>query len=147
MTSTTFHRDHPIEPADAASGLRQVFRIDAAVCGVTGLLLVAAARPLADLADVATTTVIVGAGAFLVVLAAGLALALRSTDRNLARLAPWSAAGDLGWVAVSLALTIGVPMSGWGIALLLAQAAVVAGIAAAKLLLRCSTGTTIIGAR
>jgi len=150
MTSTdTFITSTAASPgsraAGAASTLRRVFLVDVALCAATGALLLAAADPLADLADVSTTSGIRAAGAFLVALAAALAGAARTTTTTLVRVAPWSAAGDLGWALGSFVVALAVDMSAAGRILVVLQALVVVGVAAAKLTARRSARTVMIG--
>jgi hypothetical protein len=75
----------------------------------------------------------VAAGAFLLVLGAGLALLARAEVHVLRALLPWSGEGDLLWAAGSVAVAALVDLTGPGRALVLAQAAVVALVGVAKL--------------
>lgn len=113
--------------------LRRIIRADVALCAASGLVLLLGAGALADLADVDGGGVIAGAGVFLLALAAALAWLSRAPAAVVVRLAPWSADGDFAWALASVALAVGVSMSGAGRALLVAQALVVAGIGGAKL--------------
>lgn len=112
--------------------VRRVLHGDAALCAVSGAVALLGARPLADLADLDGGGPVAAVGAFLLLLGADLALLARAGDRLVRRLNPWSAAGDLAWVAASLVVAVTVDMSGVGRALVLAQALVVAGVAIAK---------------
>jgi hypothetical protein len=120
----------PAEPA--AHDLRRLLRADAALCLVSGAVVAAAARPIADLLDVTSTSpILVTAGVLVVV---GLALvALAAAPRAvLAVGSALSAAGDAVWAIGFAAVAVLAPLSGEGRALVLAQAALVAAIGLAK---------------
>ncbi|QGG96424.1 hypothetical protein [Actinomarinicola tropica] len=118
---------------DRTRTLRAVMNLDVAACAVPGLALVELAGPVADVLGIENATPVTAAGAFLVVLAAELALLARAPARLLLRLTPWSAAGDAAWALGSAAVAAIAPLSGIGRLVVLAQGLAVAGMAVAKL--------------
>jgi hypothetical protein len=132
---TTVHQPvGAITPAPDAPthDLRRLLRADAALCLISGSVVAAAARPLADLLGVTSTAPILATAGVLAVV--GLALVgLAAAPRVL--LAPGSvlsATGDAVWALGFATVAVLAPLSGPGRALVLAQAAVVAGIGLAK---------------
>lgn len=117
---------------DPVDDVRRVLVADAVLCATSGAVLVAAARPLADLAGVDPAWPLAAAGAFLLALAVGLAVLARSSSRRVLALTPWSAEGDLLWAVGSFAVAAGVSLTGPGRALIAAQGLVVAGMALLK---------------
>ena len=105
--------------------LRLVLIADALTCLVFGLLLAAAAAPLA--AGIGLPPVLLFyAGLVLLPCAALMAIAARTLNRHLVRLV---IAGNLAWVAASLAVPFLFEVTGLGVAFVLGQAFVVAALA------------------
>ncbi|SDX53320.1 hypothetical protein SAMN05444336_106102 [Albimonas donghaensis] len=110
-----------------AARLRPLLRLDAAACLVMSLALLIAAEPLARLTGV-PSALLTWAGAALPPCAALMLLAAGP----LPRLAGLVVAGNAAWAIASLAVLALVPANGAGVALVLAQAAVVAALAWAE---------------
>ena len=131
MTTITM----PATAVPVVERARRLLRFDSLLCLASGVLLVAGAPVLTDLAGVEPLGPTVAAGVFLLVLGAGLAFLARAEERLVQGLLPWSGEGDLLWAAGSVALVVLVDLTGPGQGLVLAQAAAVAAIGVAKLAL------------
>lgn len=105
--------------------LPRVMAADAASCAATGALQLAATQPLAALTGL-PTPLLVGTGIFLLAYALAAAWMARRqpAPRTLIGLV---ALGNLGWAlgCVALMLAGRLPLTGWGMAWLAAQAVVV----------------------
>ena len=112
-----------------SSDLTGLLRLDAALCGATGALAVAAAPPVADVLgpDVSTTAVRV-VGVALLVWAADVALLARASGRLLRRGAVAVAGVNLAWELATVVLVLAGAFSVGGAVLALAVAAVVGGL-------------------
>lgn len=110
--------------AQSAGLLRLALRLDAVASGTMGLLLLLGNSFLAELLGL-PAGLLLGAGAVLVVFAAGVAaVGLR---RRLSRVGAWEIVViNALWVLASLVVAIAVPMTGLGVAFVLVQAAAVA---------------------
>jgi hypothetical protein len=135
MTNTT-HTHHHLEaapsPAVLTDPVRRVLAVDAGLCLGMGALLLAAAAPIAERADLAAPTFVRVLGAFLLVLGVDLVLFARAPQRWARLGAAFTGVGDVAWVAGSVALVATADLPGWAAAAVLAQAVVVPGIAATK---------------
>ena len=125
----------PAASSRARRQLRQLIAVDAAICFGSGLVLLVAAAPVADLIGVSTTTPVRVVGAFLLLLGVGLAWLSRASDRARSRWVPINAAGDLLWAAASLAVAVLADLTGPGRALIAAQGLLALAIGEAKLVL------------
>ena len=134
MTTTTVPTSTDFtETLGAISDVRRIVQADAVLCLVSGSLLVVGAQPIADVAGLEPAWPAAAAGAFLVLLGANLLFLARAAARHLLALTPWSADGDFLWAAASVAVAVGVSLTGTGRVLLIAQALLVAGVGVAKL--------------
>lgn len=109
--------------------LRNALRLDAVASGGLGVLALAADSVLKDLLGT-PTSLLVPAGAFLVLFA--LELLLLASLRRISRPAVWATvAVNLLWVfySVTILVTGAYPLTGLGIAFVIAQAVAVAGFA------------------
>jgi hypothetical protein len=110
----------------AAPSLRRVLGVDAATCVAMGLLLVAAAAPLATLLGL-PQPLLTGAGIVLFPCAA-----LMAATAAMRRPAPWLAwgviAGNAAWVLASIGVLLMFDLTALGIAFVVVQAAVVLGL-------------------
>jgi hypothetical protein len=119
--------------SDRVGPVRRVLRTDAALCAAMGAAFFAGAGPLAETACIDPSWPVAATGAFLVGLAGLLLLLSRGASRLVLALTPWSAESDFLWVAASIAVALGVALTGPGRAFILAQAAIVACVGVAKL--------------
>ncbi|MEO6318567.1 MAG: hypothetical protein ABIP36_07280 [Acidimicrobiales bacterium] len=126
--------DQPLRETRAATVVRRVVQADAAVTAVGGIVVLAAAEPVADLLGLATTGPVLAVGAVFVALSLVLALLGRADARSMLRLVPINAAGDLVWAAASIGVAALAELSGTGRALIAVQAVVVLAVGEAKLI-------------
>lgn len=110
--------------------LRRVLRLDAALCVASGVLMTLGAAPLASALGL-SPALLLGAGAALFPIALLMLHAARRepSSPGLVRLI---VAGNMLWVGGSLLLVAVASPTGLGAAVLIAQAAVVAGFAWAE---------------
>lgn len=109
--------------------LRALLRIDAVLCGATGLLAAAAPAAVADvLGPDVPTAAVRWVGVALVVWAVDAALLARGSRRVLRRAALAAGAANLAWEAATLVLVALGAFSVVGAGLALAVAAVVGGL-------------------
>jgi hypothetical protein len=106
--------------------LRHILTADALTCVAFGVLLVAAAAPLAVLLGLPESLLFI-AGLVLLPCAALMALAAKTLHRALVGLV---IGGNVAWVVASLAVLALTRPTGFGYAFVLAQAAAVATLAA-----------------
>lgn len=112
---------------DARRTLARILMLDAATCGLMGLLLVLAAGPVAGLTAI-PAALLFYAGALLIPIALYMVVVARIGTAN--ALAVWLVIlGNVGWVVASLGLFAVVAPNGIGVAFILAQALVVAALA------------------
>ncbi len=130
---TTFTDQTPRE-AEATTVVRRVVQADAALTAVGGGVVLAAAEPVADLLGLATTGPVLAVGAFFMALSLVLALVGRTDARQLLRVVPINAVGDLAWAAASIGVAALADLSGTGRALIAVQAVVVLAVGEAKLI-------------
>lgn len=116
-------------PSSNAS-LKRLLLLDAATCVVMGLVLLVLSGFVAGLTAI-PGTLLVYAGALLVPI--GLFMAATSLWWPTSAAAVWPIiAGNVGWVIASLALLAAIPPNTLGVALIVAQAVVVAVLAWAE---------------
>lgn len=144
MTNTT--HTHHLEAAPAPAVLddpvRRILAIDAGLCLAGGAVLLAAAAPIADRADLAAPTFVRVLGAFLLVLGVDLVLFARAPQRWARLGAGLTAVGDVAWATGSVALVLTAELPGWANAAVLAQAVAVLAVGATKsAALRSTSGT------
>jgi hypothetical protein len=133
MTTTVHAPTDFADTLDAVNDVRRVVQADAVLCLVSGGLLVAGVAPIADLLGVEPRWPVAAAGAFLLLLGANLLFLARAAARHVLALTPWSADGDFLWAIASIAVALGVSLTGPGRALILVQGVVVAAVGVAKL--------------
>jgi hypothetical protein len=119
MTQTAFAAASP-----RGFTLRQLLGADAATCFVFGLLLVVGAAPLAGLLGL-PETLLLYAGVALFPCAGLMVLAARTLAKPLVGLV---IAGNVAWIAGSVAVALRFEVTGLGIAFITAQAAAVAAL-------------------
>jgi hypothetical protein len=123
----TDERRHPMNSDSRL--LRFALRLDAAACAGLGVASLALNSPLDRLFGT-PPALTVSTGAFLVLYAAG--LWLLATRPRIHPAAVWIVIlGNLGWVAASVAITVAetFPLTGLGVAFVLAQAVAVVALA------------------
>ncbi len=138
---TTF-TDQP-RAAEATTFVRRSVQADAALTAGGGVVVLAAAEPVADLVGVATTGPVIAVGAFFVALSLVLAVLGRTDARHLLRLVPINAVADLAWATASIGVAALADLSGTGRALIAIQAVAVLAVGETKLITvrrACSTG-------
>ncbi len=118
---------------DAVNEVRRIVLADAVLCLVTGGLLVGGVVPIADLIGLEPRWPVAAAGAFLLLLGGNLLCLARAAPRHVLALTPWSADGDFLWAIASVAIALGVSLTGPGRALVLVQAVAVVAVGLAKL--------------
>jgi hypothetical protein len=107
--------------------LARILILDAATCAAMGILLILFCGPVSGLTAI-PAPLLLWAGAALIPIAIYMALVARSGTGS--ALAVWLViAGNLGWVAASLALLGMISPNGLGVALIAGQALVVALLA------------------
>jgi len=111
--------------------LRSVLFLDALTCLGCGTLVLAAARPLAELTQI-PLGILTPAGMALLPIAGFMALVGAAGTRSTAAIGA-VVAGNLAWCAASLWLMSRVAMAGWGYAFVAAQALVVLGLSLLEL--------------
>jgi hypothetical protein len=119
-------------PDPATHDLRRLLRADATLCLVSGAVVAAAARPIADLLDVTATGPILATAGVLVVTGLALVALAKAPRAVLSAGSALSAIGDALWAIGFAGVALLTPLSGPGRALVLAQAALVAAIGLAK---------------
>jgi hypothetical protein len=129
------HLPTPSTPAASRRQLRQLLTVDAAICLVSGAVLVVAATPVADLVGLSTSEPVRVVGIFLVLLGGALAWLSNSSDKARQQWVPINAAGDLLWAAASLAVAVLADLTGPGRALIAAQGLLALSIGETKLVL------------
>ena len=111
-----------------------LLRLDAAVCGLTGLLAAAAPSAVADvLGPDVPPSVVRWVGAALVVWALDAALLSRTSGRLLRRTVLLAAGGNLAWEAATVVLVVLGAFSFGGAALALAVGALAGGLGVLQL--------------
>ena len=108
--------------------LKNTLLLNAVSSGVTGLGLIAAAEPIADLFGATSATPIIGTGIFLVLFAGLVFIAHRKNPLD-GKLVQWIILLDTLWVVSSIAILVLQPLMWSGIAYV-AIAAVAAWVAA-----------------
>jgi hypothetical protein len=111
--------------------LRSVLFVDALTCLGCGTLMLAAARPLAELTQI-PLGILSPAGIALLPIAAFMLLVGAAGTRSTAAVGA-VVAGNLAWCAASLWLMTAVSLAGWGYAFVAAQALVVLGLSLLEL--------------
>ena len=111
----------------APSRLGRLFKLDAATCVAAGLVMAAGAAPLATWTGLPAALLTAAGLALLPVAALFAFIAMRPGARR--GLAWFGVVGNVGWVIGSLAVLAVWPATAFGIAFVLAQAAVVALLA------------------
>jgi hypothetical protein len=106
--------------------LRQIVIADAMTCFVFGLLLVAASAPLSPLLGL-PQSLLFYAGVILFPCAALMGIAAKTSSKPLIGTV---IAGNVAWIAASIAVLFLFPTTGLGVVFLLAQAGAVAVLAA-----------------
>jgi hypothetical protein len=108
---------------------RTLLRADAALCGASGIALIAAAPPLATLADGEPVGAVRAVGAFLVLVAIDYYLAARTRADRVAAAATVVGAVNVLWILGTLAVVAAGPLEPLGAALGLGGAAIAGGFA------------------
>jgi hypothetical protein len=116
----------------ARPALRTLLRVDAALCAASGVIGLAAARPVADLLGLDGGGWVAGVGAFLVLYAGGLWTLARARPAITSAGAAVTAVGDGIWVLATLALIAAGVFSGAGVATMVAVAVPVGALGVAK---------------
>ena len=110
--------------APARFNLKQLLVVDALTCLVTGILLVAAAAPLAGLLGL-PQNLLFSAGVVLFPCAGLMVMAARSLSAPLVWLV---ILGNIGWAVASVVVAFAFEPTAFGLVFVLAQAAVVAAL-------------------
>ncbi|MGY6502558.1 MAG: hypothetical protein ACXIVQ_16865 [Acidimicrobiales bacterium] len=135
MTTDTMFPTSDTRPSTETidrSGIRTVLAIDAALALAAGALAAAAAGPIAEGAGLDSSTSLRWIGVGLLILGVDLAILSRAPERWVRRLAPVTAVGDVVWVVASIVVATTVDLATWAAVTVIAQAAAVGAIAAAK---------------
>ena len=136
MTTDMMNPTPYARPSTAPNGrsfdIRTVLVIDAAISLASGVLALAAAGPISDAAGLDSSTALRWVGLGVLILGVDLAILSRAPERWVRRLAPITAVADVVWVLASVVVATTVDLETWAVVAVLAQAAVVGTIAAAK---------------